>query len=155
MQFSIRFLNRYLLWKLPSAYFTGIRVAVIDERKVVTRVKHRWINQNPFRSLYFGVQVMAAELSTGILVMRSIYQSQVIVSMLVTEQKAKFTKKAVGIISFTCESGQEINDAVARTIATGEGEVLLLQSVGKDEKGDVVAVCEFQWSIKKKLKVKS
>ena len=32
-------------------------------------VKHRWINQNPFNSMYFAVQAMAAELSTGALVM--------------------------------------------------------------------------------------
>jgi hypothetical protein len=31
--------------------------------------KHRWINQNPFNSMYFAVQAMAAELATGALVM--------------------------------------------------------------------------------------
>jgi hypothetical protein len=32
----------------------------------VATVKHRWINQNPFNSMYFAVQAMAAELSTGL-----------------------------------------------------------------------------------------
>jgi hypothetical protein len=35
----------------------------------VVSVKHRWINQNPFNSMYFAVQAMAAELATGALVM--------------------------------------------------------------------------------------
>lgn len=150
MQFNPSFLNKYLLMQLPSAYFTGIRVVQIDENKVVTRVKHRWINQNPFRSLYFGVQVMAAELSTGILVMRSIFDSQQPISMLVTEQKAVFTKKAVGVIHFTCNGGQIIDEIVTRTLTTGQGETFWLESIGVDEKGDVVGKYQFQWSIKKK-----
>jgi hypothetical protein len=45
-----------------------VRVATIDENNV-WYVKHRWINQNPFNSMYFAVQAMAAELATGALVM--------------------------------------------------------------------------------------
>jgi hypothetical protein len=53
---------------LPSAFICGVRVATIDEKQCVS-VKHRWINQNPFNSMYFAVQAMAAELATGALVM--------------------------------------------------------------------------------------
>jgi hypothetical protein len=45
-----------------------VRVATIDENNV-WYLKHRWINQNPFNSMYFAVQAMAAELATGALVM--------------------------------------------------------------------------------------
>jgi len=38
----------------------------------VATVKHRWLNQNPFNSMYFAVQAMAAELTTGALVMYQI-----------------------------------------------------------------------------------
>jgi hypothetical protein len=52
---------------LPSAFIVG--VACVDEKQCVVSVKHRWINQNPFNSMYFAVQAMAAELATGALVM--------------------------------------------------------------------------------------
>ena len=88
-------LNKFLLFKLPSAFICGVRVAAIDENKCVVSVKHRWINQNPFNSMYFAVQAMAAELSTGALVMFQIQKSGRKISMLVANNKGNFTKKAL------------------------------------------------------------
>ena len=53
----------------------------------------RWINQNPFRSLFWAVQGMAAELTTGALLMREIEEQKKPVSMLVIGTKASFQKK--------------------------------------------------------------
>jgi hypothetical protein len=64
-------LNFYF-FKLPAAFICGVRVKKLDEKECVATVKHRWINQNPFNSMYFAVQAMAAELSTGALVMYQI-----------------------------------------------------------------------------------
>ena len=75
MKISVANLNKFLFFKLPSAYLCGVRVKHIDENKCVVTVKHRWINQNPFNSMYFAVQAMAAELSTGALVMLEIQKS--------------------------------------------------------------------------------
>ena len=75
MKISVSNLNKFLFFKLPSAFLCGIRVKQIDENKCVVTVKHRWINQNPFNSMYFAVQAMAAELSTGALVMLEIQKS--------------------------------------------------------------------------------
>ena len=69
MEFTPSKLNAFLLFKLPSAFFCGVRTKEINESNCVVSVKHRWINQNPFKSMYFAVQAMAAELSTGALVM--------------------------------------------------------------------------------------
>jgi hypothetical protein len=77
-----------LLFKLPAAYFCGVRVTSLDELKCDVSVKHRWINQNPFRSMYFAVQAMAAELSTGALVMRQVKESNLPISMLITANSA-------------------------------------------------------------------
>ena len=38
-------------------------------------VTHKWINQNPFKSLYWATQGMAAELGNGILMMKKIKES--------------------------------------------------------------------------------
>jgi hypothetical protein len=65
-------INTFLFFKLPSAFICGVRVKQLETNKGVVTVKHRWINQNPFNSMYFAVQAMAAELSTGALVMHQI-----------------------------------------------------------------------------------
>ena len=72
MEINVSKLNQFLFFKLPSAFLCGVRVKAINEKQCVVSVKHRWINQNPFNSMYFAVQAMAAELSTGALVMYQI-----------------------------------------------------------------------------------
>jgi hypothetical protein len=101
--------------------------------------------------MYFAVQAMAAELTTGALVMMQIKKSGERISMLVTNNKGNYTKKATGRITYMCTEGDSIAAAIQRTIATGEGETLWLKSVGRDEKGDQVGEMHFEWSIKLKV----
>ena len=68
---------------------------------------------------------MAAELTTGALVMYQIKKSGKNISMLVANNKGNFTKKAKGRITFTCNDGTIIEDAIKKTIATGEGLSLI------------------------------
>ena len=124
----------------------------IDKTECEVGVKHRWINQNPFNSMYFAVQAMAAELSTGALVMNKIQESNKKVSMLVAQNKASFTKKATGRIKFTCYDGNKVNEALQRTIDTGEGQTFWMKSVGINEDGVEVSVFEFEWTVKLKSK---
>ncbi|UZH55341.1 DUF4442 domain-containing protein [Salinimicrobium tongyeongense] len=150
MEVSSKKLNSFLMFKLPSAWLCGVRVKEIDQNHCHTTVKHRWINQNPFNSLYFAVQAMAAELSTGALVMTSIRASKKPISMLVAQNKAKFTKKATGKISFICNDAHLISAAIEEAIKTGEGQTFWMRSHGVNEDGQEVSVFEFEWTIKVK-----
>lgn len=150
MQFTPSKLNTFLLFKLPSAYLTGVRVKHIEPTSCVVTVKHRWINQNPFQSMYFAVQAMAAELTTGALVMLQIKKSGRKISMLVANNKCTFTKKATGRITFTCSEGQIIEEAIRQTIATRQGQTFWMTSVGTNQKGEQVAVMAFEWTIRVK-----
>lgn len=150
MEFSPTKLNTFLLLKLPAAFLCGVRVKSITPKKCVATVKHRWLNQNPFNSMYFAVQAMAAELTTGALVMYQIKKNGKNISMLVANNKGNYTKKAKGRITFTCNQGHLIEEAIQKTIATSEGETLWLKSIGVDEKGDQVSEMDFEWSIRVK-----
>ena len=138
------------MFKLPSAYLCGIRARYIDANKCVVTVKHRWINQNPFKSMFWAVQGMAAEFSTGALVTAKIQESGKRMSMLVTSNKAVFTKKATGKITFTCNDGNLIDDGLKKAIETGEGQTFWMTSVGVNEDGVEVSTFNFEWSIKVK-----
>lgn len=148
MEFTPSKLNTFLLFKLPSAFICGVRVKQISLQECTVTVKHRWINQNPFSSMYFAVQAMAAELTTGAMVMYHIKKSRKNISMLVANNKGNFTKKAKGRITFVCHEGHLIEQAIERAIATGEGQTFWMNSIGIDEKGDQVSHLEFEWSIK-------
>ncbi|MGS2739952.1 DUF4442 domain-containing protein [Sinomicrobium sp. M5D2P17] len=150
MEISPKKLNTFTMFKLPSAWFCGVRVRHMNEKSCVVTVRHRWINQNPFNSMFWAVQGMAAELSTGAMVMSKIQATGKKISMLVANNNANFSKKAKGRITFTCNDGQLIEEALHRTIETGEGQTFWMQSVGTDEKGDVVSTFNFEWTVKVK-----
>ncbi|MDB2329736.1 DUF4442 domain-containing protein, partial [Flavobacteriaceae bacterium] len=110
-------------------------------------VKHRWINQNPFKSMFWAVQGMAAELTTGTLVMNAIRDSNRKVSMLVLNNKANFSKKATGRITFSCTQGAEISVLMNELIKTETPKTIWMESVGIDEAGDVVSRFNFEWTL--------
>ena len=150
MKFTPRKLNYFLAFKLPSAFLTGVRTKFIDTHKCVVVVKHRWINQNPFNSMFWAVQGMAAELATGALLMMKIKASNNSISMLVVNNKASFSKKAKGVITFSCTQGAVVDSAIEKAISTGEGQCFFLTAAGVDQNGDEVSSFEFEWSVKLK-----
>ena len=93
--------NLFFFLKLPAAWLTGVRVDKINDNSATVRLKHMWINQNPFDSIFWAVQGMAAEISTGVLILKQIQIEKINISMLVVNNKADFSKKAKGLILFS------------------------------------------------------
>ena len=143
----------FLLKKLPLAYIAGLRIPELNNEKAVVTVKYGWLTTNPFRSMYFACLSMAAEMSTGVMVMNGIYDSTPPVSMLIVKNTASFHKKAVGKITFTCNDGKHIQNMVEKAKQTSDSVSVDTTSIGRDEQGDVVAEFVFTWSMKVKSKV--
>ncbi len=151
MSLSKSKVNLFVMFNLPSAYLCGVRMKFIDNQHCVVNVKHRWINQNPFKSIYFAVQAMAAELSTGALVMSQIKNSNKNISMLVANSKSNFSKKATGKITFTSYDGLLIENSIKQAILTNEGQTVWMKSIGINEKGEQVSEFDFEWSVRVKV----
>ena len=100
--------NFFLFFNLPSAYWSGVRVKSIDDKTCLVKVRHNWFNKNPYKSIFWAVQGMSAELSTGLLLNQEIRNRKIKVSMLVISNSSKFFKKAVGKIIFKCNQGNEV-----------------------------------------------
>jgi hypothetical protein len=130
----------FTFFKLPSVYWLGIRVKSISETICTVGVKHRWINQNPFKSLFWAVQGMAAELSTGAMVMSCIEDSNQKISMLVVNNRA----------TFTCNDGELIKQTIKDAITSGIGKTCWMKSEGVNENGTLVSIFEFEWTVKVK-----
>tara|TARA_S200000501_G_C20820302_1_gene742530 strand:+ start:1102 stop:1557 length:456 start_codon:yes stop_codon:yes gene_type:complete len=140
----------YTLFKLPAAYFTGVRVKSIDEKQCTVRVRLNFMNKNPFRSMFWAVQGMAAELSTGALIMHALHALNTKASMLVIENKATFSKKAVGRINFTCVQGEAVLKAIRVAKKSNASQQVLLHANGLDDAGKEVSSFSFLWTIKVK-----
>lgn len=134
--------------QIPLLWFSKIKVQQFNRASCVVKLPYRWRTQNPFRSVYFAAQCMAAELSTGLMVMAETMETGKKCSMLVTDMKATFLKKADADVLFTCTPNDIILNAIALSLKTNEPVKFNLISEGKIADGTVVASVEFEWSLK-------
>jgi hypothetical protein len=142
--------NIWLLVKLPLAWIAGSRVSRIDMDGCAISMPYGWRNQNPFRSMYFAAQSMSAEMSTGMLCLLAIENSGESIAMLVSHNSAEFSKKADRHVTFTCNDGQKMFDAVAETCRTGEPVLVEMNTVGVMDNGVEVSRFSFTWTVKKR-----
>ena len=140
----------FLLSKLPSAYFSGVRVRYIDEDRCKVTIPFKWLTQNPFRSTYFASLSMAAEMSTGALAMAHVHKRKPAVSMLVVKVEAEYFKRATGITTFICDDGQLLKQAIEETVRTGDAVTVRARSAGINAKEETVALFHITWSFKVK-----
>jgi hypothetical protein len=140
----------FLLSQLPMGLISGLRIRQLSQQQAAVSVKFSWVNKNPFRSIYFAVLSMAAELSTGVLAYGLLYKRTPAVSMLVLRCEADFLKKATGTITFTCTDGNLIAAAIEQTLATGEGVTVRCTATGVNQQGEKVARFVFVWTFKAK-----
>src|SRR5579863_4461041 len=118
----------YLFTRLPSAFFAGLKIIHLEADTCTVIVPYKWFTRNPFRSTYFACLAMAAEMSTGALVMTQLYKRNPPVSMLVVHLEANYSKKATGRTRFTCTDGPAIQSAITTAITTGEGQTIRARS---------------------------
>ena len=140
----------FLLSKLPSAYFSGVRVKSLDENKCEVTVPFKWFSQNPFRSTYFACLSMAAEMSTGALALGHLFKRKPLVSMLVVKTEGEYFKKAVDKTTFVCEDGSQIKKMIEEAVESGDGRTIRAKTIGKNKAGELVAEFFITWSFKAK-----
>jgi hypothetical protein len=140
----------FLFTKLPAAFFVGLKIKQINEDHCTITVRHSWFSKNPFKSVYFAAEAMAAEMSIGLLAFGHLYNKPVKVSMLVIKMEAQYFKKGTGKLFFTCKDGNAVAQTISKAIETGEGQTIVCESVGINESGDTVALFHFTWSFKSK-----
>ena len=138
----------WMLGKLPAAWFVGIRVKELSGERCVTTLPYGWRSTNPYRSTYFAAQAMAAELSTGALVLLAAAETGRSFSTLVVDMEGSFSRKASALLTFTCEGGAEALQACRESAERGEARTLTLETVGRLPDGSEASRFQFRWSVK-------
>ena len=140
----------YLFLRMPSAYFSGLRIREIDSSTCSVTVPYSWFSKNPFHSTYFACLAMAAEMSTGLLAMAHLYEHDPPVSMLVVNLEAIYSKRAVGKTVFTCTDGALLRKAIEEALTSGESRSVRARSLGSNATGETIAEFFITWSFKAK-----
>lgn len=140
----------FLFQQLPAAFFAGLRIAQFDAESCTVKIRYSWFSKNPFKSIYFAVEAMAAEMCSGMLAFGQVYKRNPKISMLVVKMEVNFIKKATGTVLFSCEDGAAIQAAIDKAIQTGEGQTIVCLSKGKNSANETVAEFFITWSFKAK-----
>ena len=136
--------------KLPLAFLTGLRILSFDGRKSLVRVNYNYLNKNPFKSTYFSVLSMAAELSTGLYALLYTTGLKPSCAFILIGMKANFIKKASGVTTFSCNDGEKIKTAVNKCAKENIPIKVNVKSRGNNENGELIAEFEFIWSFKQR-----
>tara|TARA_Y100000996_G_C22521815_1_gene642811 strand:+ start:1013 stop:1504 length:492 start_codon:yes stop_codon:yes gene_type:complete len=136
--------------KLPMPFLTGLKIGYISESKSVTSVKFGYLTKTPYRSTYFAVLSMAAELSTGPLANLYVTGIKPSIALIITKLNASFIKKEIGTTTFVCEDGQKFQKAIEILHTQSCPAEVKSKSNGMNESGEIVAEFEIYWSFKQR-----
>lgn len=131
------------------ALFSGTKLTALNEELSTAEVPFGWRNKNPFKSMYFAVQSMAAELSTAAPAMLAIHGVDFKVALIIIDMSAEFKKKAKTKTSFTCKDVERFSSALRELKNVDDIITVDAQTEGKDETGEVVSLFRFLWSFKR------
>lgn len=134
----------YLLARIPSAFFMGIRLNSCTEQEAAVALPFWWMTKNPFRSVYFAAQCAAAELSTGVLATIAI-QGMGPIKMLVANFEMEFVQKATSRVIFRCTEGETMQQAVQEAVRTKAKQTVRVFTEGRDRNGAVVSKAWVTW----------
>jgi hypothetical protein len=151
--FTNNFKFRFSLFKiLPMGFLSGMKISKLTEEKCSVTVPYKRKNKNPFRSTFWAVLGMAAEMSSGALLIMYTHKQKPSVAMIIVNCKGNFVKKATDITTFTCNDGQKIKQAIKTAIEKEEPQLIECDMAGVNEAGEEVANFTFTWSVKARVK---
>ena len=86
----------FFLFNVPMGWFSGMRLKHLDTKKAISRIPfrffYRWQNKNPFKSIYFAVQCMGAELSSASMVALAVEGHKPSFAYIVTKMRSQYFK---------------------------------------------------------------
>jgi len=140
------------LAKMPMGVAAGLRLDHIDEESCKVTLPGGWRTQNPFGSMYWAAQGMAAEMATGVYGFVLTQAAPVPVRMILSGCSAEFTRMCKGRGSFVFEDGPKVRAAIEETLRTGEGVECATKVTGYDPSGEQVSSWTFTWAFRARLK---
>ena len=142
----------FLMLKLPMGFLCGMRIRKLTEETCEVTVPYKWINKNPFKSTFWAVLGMAAEMNGAALLLQYTQDQSPSISTYPVKCEAEFIKKATDITTFTCNDGLMVKEKVIEAMKSGEGVTFETVMNGSNQNGELICKFKFLWSIKRRSK---
>ena len=131
-------------------FLSGMRVIRLDDEACEVHMRYRWLVKNPFNSTFWAVMGMAAEMTTGALILSYTQDQTPNVSFILIDMDAKFLKKAKGNVRYVCEHSAQVKKAVQEAMQDGDKHPITLPTQAYNEAGDLIAEMKFSWVLQKR-----
>jgi hypothetical protein len=139
------------LAKMPMGLAAGLRLDHIDATSCTVSLPGGWRTQNPFGSMYWAAQGMAAEMATGVHGYVLTQAAPVPVRMILAGCQGEFTRMCKGRGRFEFKQGDLVRAQLEQTLRTGESVKCETEVIGYDPAGEQVSRWLFTWAFRAKL----
>ena len=144
------YFKAYLLYRLPLAAWSGLRLARLDDEGCAVRLPGGWRTRNPFGSTYFAAQTMAAEMATGAVAMALVRATAPSLAFILREIRCVFARRIQGPSTYTFADVAGMRAAIARALASGESESFVARVTASSESAPTASEFEITWSFKRR-----
>ena len=137
-------------WQIPVICYCRPQIIHLDDEYCKLRIPLNWRTRNHVQSMYIGVFTVGADLTGGLLTLRSIQKRKQKVVLIFKDFNANFFKRAEKDVIFICRDGAAIDHAVQQAVDKSERINLLIKSamLSQDTEDDPVANFRLTPSIK-------
>lgn len=117
---NIKKLEAWVKQHVPMIEYAKLKVAVLDAKQCQVIIPFETQNKNHLQSFYFGSLAIGADAAAGLLAFYYAENSGHQVNILFKDFQAKFLRRGLNDVCFTCTDAAKVEQAIAKTIATGE-----------------------------------
>ena len=138
-------------WQIPVICYCRPKIIHLDDESCKLRIPLNWRTRNHVQSMYIGVFTVGADLTGGLLTLRSIRKRKRKVVLIFKDFHANFFKRAEQDVIFICKDGAEIDNAVQQAVDKSERinlPINITAMLSQDTENDPVANFKLTLSIK-------
>ena len=138
-------------WQIPVICYCRPKIIHLDDESCKLRIPLNWRTRNHVQSMYIGVFTVGADLTGGLLTLRSIQKRKRKVVLIFKDFHANFFKRAEQDVIFICKDGAEIDHAVQQAVDKGERinlPINITAKLSQDSEDDPVANFRLTLSMK-------
>jgi hypothetical protein len=112
----------YLLgkFKIPMIGYTGLKLIEITDTTTKVKIKLKRRTKNHLNSMYFGALAIGADVSGGLHAFYFANKYGKTVSFAFKGMECEFIKRAESDCIFVSKDGKKVEDAIKKSIETGE-----------------------------------
>lgn len=108
------------LTKVPLILYCMPTVLRLDDEACAVRIPLNWRTRNHYKSMYFGVLAVGADVAGGFLAMHHTHKSDKPVGLLFKDFKADFLKRPEADVVFSSTDGPAMAELVKQAVETGK-----------------------------------